>query len=157
MSSVLLSKKSADSVAVAKASRYIMVTCRSLNANESKVLSKNFKNIILFDPNLHAANTDLNSFMFDLLMINVSNKESHLFLEIISPQAKALEIPIIVVKRSVSNYKQLVDALGAYVISRIEDMDGANLINLFLKEKLPKLENRLVTFFKSCLSFLGKQ
>ena len=151
----VLSKKSSD-VVVDKPSRYILVTCRALNANESKVLSKNFKNIIMFDPNLHAANTDLNSFAFDLLMINVSDKESHLFLEIISPQAKALEIPIVVVKRSLSNYKQLVEALGAYVISRIEDMDGTNLINLFLKEKLPKLENRVVTLFKSCFSMASK-
>ena len=140
-----------------KVTRYIMVTCRPLNADESKVLSKNFKNIILFDANLHAANTDLDSFAFDLLIINVSNKESHLFLEIVSPQAKSLNIPIIVVKRSLSNYKQLVDALGAYVVSRIEDLDGTNFLNFLVKEKLPKLESKLKNLFLSCWSLVSKQ
>jgi hypothetical protein len=135
---------------VEKPTRYILVTCRSLNVNESKVLSKNFKNIILFDPNLHAANTDLNTFTFDLLMINVNGKDSHLFLEIVTPQARALNIPVIVVKKSASNYKHLVEALGAYVVSRIEDLDGDNFFNFLVKEKIPKLENRIFTFLKSC-------
>ena len=135
--------------------RYIMIVCRSLSSIESRVLSKNFKNIISFDHNLHAANTDLNALTFDLLMINISNKEAHLFLEIVSPQAKALNIPIIVVKKTLSNYKKLVSALGAYVVSKIEDLDGDQFISFLLKEKLPKLDNRFTNLFKSCFSFVS--
>jgi hypothetical protein len=139
----------------AQPTRFIMVTCRSLSASESKTLSKNFKNIVLYDNNLHSANTDLTKFTFDLLLINPCNKDNHLYMEIISSQAKQLNIPFIVVKRKLSNYKLLVESLSAYIVSKIpSDLESNGLINFLLKEKLPKLDNQCFNFIKSAVKWI---
>ena len=137
--------------------RYILVTCRPLEDAENKVLSKNFKNIVVYNSALNSGNLDLNKMSFDLLVIDVSKKENHLFLEIISPMAPGLNIPIIVLKKKMSNYVQLVEALEAYVVSKIEDLDGQNFFNFLVKNKLPKLDNQCSNLFKSCLSMVLKQ
>lgn len=135
--------------------KFIMVTCRSLTASESKTLSKKFKNIVSYDNNLHSGLTDLSSFSFDLLLINPCNKDNHVYLEMVSAQAKQLNIPFIVVKKKLSNYKLLVESLSAYIVSQIpEDLEGNGLISYLLKDKIPKLDNQCFNFFKSVASWV---
>ena len=71
--------------------------------------------------------------------------------------AAGLNIPIIVLKKKLSNYGELVEALEAYVVSRIEDLDGQNFFNFLVKNKLPKLDNKCINIFKRCLSVVLKQ
>ena len=149
--------KAVSSEAVVAPTRYILVSCRPLEDAENKVLSKNFKNIIVYNAALNSGNLDLSKMTFDLLVIDVSQKENHLFLEIVSPMAAGLNIPIIVLKKKLSNYGELVEALEAYVVSRIEDLDGQNFFNFLVKNKLPKLDNKCINIFKRCLSVVLKQ
>lgn len=162
MSNAPWMNKEGDKIEVApivavKPNKYILVTCRAIASNEAKILSKNFKAIMSYNPTLNSGNLDLNNMPFDMLIIDVSNKDSHLFLEIISPQAKALNIPIIVLKRKASNYKLLVEALEAYVISKIEDLEGENFLNFLVKNKLPKLDSTCLNLLKGCFTLLSKQ
>ena len=82
--------KAVSSEAVVAPTRYILVSCRPLEDAENKVLSKNFKNIIVYNAALNSGNLDLSKMTFDLLVIDVSQKENHLFLEIVSPMAVGL-------------------------------------------------------------------
>ena len=149
--------KAVSSETVVAPTRYILVSCRPLEDAENKVLSKNFKNIIVYNAALNSGNLDLSKMTFDLLVVDVSQKENHLFLEIVSPMAAGLNIPIIVLKKKLSNYGELVEALEAYVVSRIEDLEGQNFFNFLVKNKLPKLDNKCSNLFKRCLSVVLKQ
>ena len=149
--------KAVASESVVPPTRYILVSCRPLEDSENKVLSKNFKNIIVYNSALNSGNLDLSKMTFDLLVIDVSKKENHLFLEIVSPMAAGLNVPIIVLKKKMSNYDQLVEALEAYVVSKIEDLEGQNFFNFLVKNKLPKLDNKCSNLFKRCLSAVLKQ
>ena len=142
---------------VVQPTRYILVSCRPLEDAENKVLSKNFKNIIVYNSALNSGNLDLNKMSFDLLVIDVSNKDNHRFLEVVSPMAAGLNAPIIVLKKKMSNYVELVEALEAYVVSKIEDLEGQNFFNFLVKNKLPKLDNKCSNLFKSCLSAVLKK
>ena len=42
--------------------RYLLILMRQLTADENAVLSKNFKNIHVYDPNLNANNNDLGNY-----------------------------------------------------------------------------------------------
>jgi hypothetical protein len=148
--------KAVASESVVPPTRYILVSCRPLEDSENKVLSKNFKNIIVYNAALNSGNLDLSKMTFDLLVIDVSKKENHLFLEIVSPMAAGLNVPIIVLKKKMSNYDQLVEALEAYVVSKIEDLEGQNFFNFLVKNKLPKLDNKCSNLFKRCLSAVLK-
>ena len=70
--------------------------------------------------------------------------------------AKAQNVPIIVLKKSLSNYVELVEALEAYVISSIEDLDGANFFNFLVKTKLPKLNTTCSHLFTKLVSLVTK-
>jgi len=148
-------KGSSDGTVVNPTS-YILVSCRPLEDAENKVLSKNFKNIIVYNSALNSGNLDLSKMTFDLLVVDVSKKENHLFLEIVSPMAASLNIPVIVLKKKYSNYSELVEALEAYVVSRIEDLEGQNFFNFLVKSKLPKLDNKCFNIFKKFLSVVLK-
>ena len=148
-------KASSDGTVVNPTS-YILVSCRPLEDAENKVLSKNFKNIIVYNSALNSGNLDLSKMTFDLLVVDVSKKENHLFLEIVSPMAASLNIPVIVLKKKYSNYSELVEALEAYVVSRIEDLEGQNFFNFLVKSKLPKLDNKCFNIFKKFLSVVLK-
>jgi len=138
-----------------KPSKYILVTCRMLTASENKALSKNFKQIIVYNSALNSS-FDIASMAFDLLVIDASQKENHMFLEIVSASLPGLNIPAIVLKKRFSNYKDLASGLDAYVVSRIEDLEGPNFFSFLTKSKLPKLRSRLRILLKKLFALLLK-
>ena len=158
-STFLKQKAEASAVATltgtAVTTKYILVTCRSLTTDESAILAKNFKTIIVYHALLNAAQMDLTQMTFDLLVLDASDAANHTFLETVTPSCVALNIPILVLKKSYSNYADLVAGLNAtssttvaYPISRIQDLTGANFFLSLLKTKLPKLESRVITLLK---------
>ena len=138
-----------------KPSKYILVTCRSLEDAEKRVLNKNFQQIHVFSPTLDKG-LDISKVAFDLLVIDASVAENHTFLEMVAPSCTPLNIPIIVLRQSFSNYKKLAGDLGAYMISRIEDMEGPNFFLFLTKTKLCKLQSRWITLAKRLFRLLFK-
>jgi hypothetical protein len=129
--------------------QFILVTCRPCTVKENAELGKHFSNILAYNPQLYSAHCDLTKMSYDLLIVD-ANKDLA-YLEIIAPQAKAAGIPIIVLKRSMCNANDLVTALGGRVIKEILPFaDKSDFLNSLLKDKLPKLENRLLNFVKAC-------
>jgi len=152
-----LKRRAASAAApLEKPSKYVLVTCRSLSAGENKALSKNFKQIIVYNSALNSGNLDIASMAFDLLVIDASQKENHMFLENISALLPGLNIPAIVLKKRFSNYKDLATGLDGYVVSRIEDLEGPNFFSFLTKSKLPKLRSRLRTLLKKLFALLLK-
>lgn len=137
--------------------RYILVVCRGTTSEENKTLSKNFNNIVLYHSELNNGHFDLNSMQFDLLIIDASNKANHTFLEVVSAQAKNANIPIIVLKKSLTNYEELVEALDASVIKSVEDFSKKDFLLFLTKNKVPKLAGRLKHCLKALFSLLSKQ
>ena len=137
-----------------KPSKYILVTCRSLEDAEKRVLNKNFQQIHVFSSALDRP--DLSKLAFDLLVIDASQPANHTFLEMIAPSCTPLNIPIIVLRQSFSNYKKLAEDLGAFMISRIEDMEGPNFFLFLTKTKLRKLQSRWITLAKRLFRLLFK-
>ena len=119
----------------------ILATCRDIRSEEKQVLSKHYKNIIYYDAQLHHGKMNLQDQTFDLLIVDASLPENHTFLEVISSQASQLGVKIVVLKRSLTNSKELADALGASIISEIEDFADFSLY--VTKCKLPKLVGRV--------------
>ena len=136
--------------------KYILVTCRDLEAAEKAVLSQNFQQIIPYHAPLSSGKTDLAEMAFDLIIVAAREQSNHLFLEIVAPQAKALEIPVIVLKQSLTNSKALAKEMDAFVISSVSSLSGENFIRFLTKQKLPKLASRLATCFWRLLSVLLK-
>jgi hypothetical protein len=117
------------------------------------VFANNFKQILTYNASL-SSSFDLTKMAFDLMIIDASDDASHLFLEIVSPSCKQLNIPIIVLKLRFSNYKALANALEASVVTEIKDLGGASLLSYLTKTKLPRLENRLITWGKKAFRSL---
>ena len=138
-----------------KPSKYILVTCRNLEDAEKRVLNKNFQQIHVFNSVLDKG-LDLTKLAFDLLVIDASQAANHTYLEMIAPSCAGLNIPIIVLRQSFSNYKKLAEDLQAYMISRIEDLEGANFFLFLTKTKLRKLQNRWITLAKRLFRMLFK-
>ena len=138
-----------------KPSKYILVTCRDLTLVEKRILGKNFQQIHVFQ---HALDSqlDLTKLAFDLLVIDASSAENHTFLEMIAPSCAPLNIPIIVLGCSLSNYKKLAEDLQAYIISRIENLEGPNFFLFLTKTKLRKLQSRWITVAKRLFRLLFK-
>jgi hypothetical protein len=132
----------------------ILVISRDLTAAEKKLLNKNFPRVIPYDAGLNSSEMDLSKMAFDLLCIDSRVPENQLFLEIIHPSASALGIPITLLKRKFCNGNALAEALGAYVIKCIEDIDGPNFFLQFVKKRLPKLQSRWVTLLKKLFALL---
>jgi hypothetical protein len=136
-----------------KPSKYILVTCRDLDLAEKRILGKNFQQIHVYNSALDHA-FDLSKLAFDLMVIDASKAENHTFLEMIAPSCAGLNIPIIVLGCSLSNYKKLAEDLQAYIISRIEDLEGPNFFLFLTKTKLRKLQSRWVTVLKRLFRLL---
>jgi hypothetical protein len=137
-------------------SKFILVICRKLTTIEQKVLADKFKCILTYNAALSSTH-DLTQMVFDLLIIDISKdatNASHLFLEMIYPSCKPLNIPIIVLKLRHSNYKCLASALEASVIKEIQEFVGDSLVSYLTKTTLPKLESRLITWAKKLFSSL---
>jgi hypothetical protein len=139
-----------------KPNKYILVSCRKCDSEENKILSKHFKNIYLYNSELNCGNTDISKMSFDLLILDLNKDAHHEFLEIIHPQCKALNIPIIVLKRSFCNSKLLIEALDASSINSIKDFDGVNFFNYLSKGKIPKLKSSSMCCLKAVLKVLSK-
>ena len=161
MSKAFVTTVSDVAASTEKSKQYILVTCRSCTDDEKKVLSKNFKSIVVYNSSLNSGNVDLSKMHFDLLVIDLScskKKENHVFLEIVTPMAKSLNIPIIVLKRTLSNYVDLVEALEGFVLSKIPlDLEGQQFLNALVKKSLPKLNSSCSHLFNKLFSFLSKQ
>jgi hypothetical protein len=63
-------------------------------------------------------------------------------------------VPIIVLKKALSNSKELAASLDAYVLSKIEQLDGPNFFLSLVKAKLPKLQSRWLTLLKKVFALL---
>ncbi len=144
------------SVTLPAPKQFILVTCRDLTADETKLLNKNFPRVIVYHAGLNSSEMELSKLAFDLLVIDARVDANHLFLEIIKDQAGQLGIPFLVLKKRLSNAKALATELGAYVISKVEDLDGSNFFLGLVKAKLPKLESRLWTLLKKVFALLSK-
>ena len=136
--------------------QFILVTCRDLTVTESQTLNKNFPQVIVYHAGLNSSQMDLSKMNFDLLVIDARREENHLFLEIVSSQAKALNIPIIVLKKTLSNYKDLAVSLEAYVLSKIEQLDGPNFFLSLVKARVPKLQSRWLILLKKLFALLSR-
>jgi len=90
------------------------------------------------------------------MVIDASLSENHTFLEMIAPSCAPLNIPIIVLGTSLSNFKKLAEDLQAYVISKIEDLEGPNFFLFLTKTKLRKLQSRWITLAKRLFRLLFK-
>lgn len=139
-----------------KPSKYILVTCRALEDAEKRILNKNFQQIHVYSSTLDKGRVDLERLAFDLMVVDASRSENHTFLEMIAPASIPLNIPIVVLKQSFSNYKDLAQDLGAYMISRIEDLEGPNFFLFLTKTKLPKLQSRWIVLAKRFFRMLFK-
>lgn len=146
-----------EQASVPKPDKYILVLCRQTTKQEKNILSKNFHNIVNYDAELVQGKLDLSTISFDLLLVDANVDANRKFLEVISPQANELGIPIVVLKKSLTNSKELATALNASVISSIRDYDNNNLPFYMTKFKLPKLTSRIMFLFKQCYSFVSKQ
>ena len=135
-------------------SKFMLVTCRRTTDDENKTLSKNFKSIMVYNAQL--TGSDLQKLDFDLLIVDVSHRANHLFLEMASPAATALNIPIIVLKKSLTNYAALVEALDAYVVSSVAAMEGDDFLKFLVKDKLPKFQGRCVHFLERLWAYVTK-
>ena len=135
---------------LSRPTKFVLVTCRALTSDETSVLSKNFKQILVYNAALSSGNTDIGTLAFDLLIVE-ANAANHTFLEIIAPSTKKLQIPLIVLKLKFSNYKALATDLGATVITRVEDI--ASFGDFLSKTRVTKLEHRLLTFFKKLFQY----
>jgi hypothetical protein len=124
----------------------ILAACREIRADEKQVLSKHFKKIIYYDPQLHQGKMILKDLAFDLLIVDATNPLNHTFLEVTSAQAKEMGVRVVVLKRSMTNSKDLADALGASVISSIEECEDLSLF--MTKCKLPKVVGRIKYLIK---------
>ena len=137
--------------------RAILSTCRDLTVAEMKLLNKHFPNVIVYHAGLNSSQMDLSKMVFDLLVLDMRKAEDHLFLEVVSPSCT---IPVIVLKKSFSNYKDLVAELAkvaqVFVISEVVDLDGDNFFLGLVKSKLPKLQSRIWTFLKKVFALLSK-
>lgn len=139
-------------------SRYLLLLMRQLTAQENATLSKSFKNIQVYHPDLNANNNDLGKISFDLLVVDITKQQGHQFVEMIAPQCKNFGINIVVLKNTYCNAKAYTDSLGdVSVIKQVADLDPLNLAIYFKKTKLPKLENRILNFLKKLLKFFLKQ
>ena len=134
--------------------RYILVMCRRTTSEENLILAKRFKNILAYHSELNSDRYDLSTMEFDLMIIDISEKANHVFLEVISNQAKGLNIPIILLKKSMTNYDAVVDALEAIVIKTIEDFDKKDFLLFLTKNKIPKLNGRFIHCLKGLVSLL---
>jgi len=119
-------------------------------------LNKNFQQIHVFNSALDSGRLDLSKLAFDLLVIDASKAENHTYLEMIAPSCAGLNIPIIVLRQSLSNYKKLAEDLEAYMVSRIEDLEGPNFFLFLTKTKLRKLQSRWITLLKRAFRLLFK-
>ena len=138
--------------------RYLLILMRQLTADENATLSKNFKNIQVYDPNLNTNNNDLGKLSFDLLVVDITKEKGHQFVEMVASQCKTHNVSIVVLKNTKCNSKAYIESLGPVsVIKKILDLEASNLAIFLQKQKLPKLENRIWNFVKSCLTFLAKQ
>ena len=147
--------KKQDGVEVCvKPTKYILVTCRSTTAEENKTLSKNFSVIQVYNHEL--SSMDLEKMAFDLLIVDVSKKENHLFMEIALPTAGALNIAIVVLKQSMTNYQDLVKAMDAHVISSVVSLEGEDFGKFLVKTKLPRLTSRWLYFLKRLWTYVTK-
>ena len=138
-----------------KPSKYVLVTCRELTPAENQILSKNFKQISVFSPVLNSGNLDPSKMPCDLLIVDATKGQNHVFLEILKPMCDAQGVPIIVLKKKLSNYKQLASDLEAFVISRFEDLVGDAFFAFLTKTRLTKLRPRWLTLLKGCFSLLA--
>ena len=136
--------------------QFILVTCRDLSVAESQTLNKNFPQVIVYHAGLNSSQMDLSKMNFDLLVIDARREENHLFLEIVSSQAKALNIPIVILKKTLSNYKDLAVSLEAYVLSKIEQLDGPNFFLSLVKARVPKLQSRWLILLKKLFALLSR-
>ena len=139
-----------------KPSKYILVTCRDLALAEKRILGKNFQQIHVFQHALDHGRLDLTKLTFDLMVIDASSAENHTYLEMIAPSCAPLNIPIIVLKQPLSNYKKLAEDLQAYIVSKIEDLEGPNFFLFLTKTKLRKLQSRWITLAKRFFRLLFK-
>jgi hypothetical protein len=135
-----------------KPSKYILVTCRELEVAEKRILGKNFQQIHVYNSELDRL--DMSKLTFDLLVVDASSAANHLFLEMVSPSCASLNIPIIVLKQPLSNYKKLAEDLQAYMVSRIEFLEGPHFFQFLTKTKLRKLESRWITVLKRLFRML---
>ena len=138
-----------------KQSKYILVTCRALEHAEKRILNKNFPHVHVYSASLDKG-VDIEKLAFDLMVVDASRSENHTFLEMIAPASIPLNIPIVVLKQSFSNYKDLAQDLQAYMISRIEDLEGPNFFLFLTKTKLPKLQSRWIVLAKRFFRMLCK-
>ena len=139
-----------------KPSKYILVTCRDLAIEEKRILGKNFQQVHVFNSALDHGRLDLSQMAFDLMVIDASRPENHTYLEMIAPSCAPLNIPIIVLGISLSNYKKLAEDLQAYIVSKIEDLEGPNFFLFLTKTKLRKLQSRWITLAKRPFLLLFK-
>ena len=136
-------------------SRLILTACREIKNEEKQILSKHFANIVYYDSQLHQGKLDLNELAFDLLIVDANNPSNHTFLEVISAQAAKLSIKIVVLKKSMTNSKELAEALNASVISGIEDYEASNFQLYLTKCKLPKLVGRIKHLVKKIFALFS--
>jgi hypothetical protein len=139
-------------------SKYILVQCRPRTTDENKVLTKNFTKIIEYNPELTNCK-NLSQLDFDLLIIDITIPANHLFLEVVASQAKQMGYAIVMLKKTLSNYDQLVKELECFVISEIENLEGGHFFQSLLRKKLPKLNSTFCHLFSkvsSCLSSATK-
>lgn len=157
MDSVTWQNRKRDKGASVEApTKFLLVTCRSLSSSEQKILSKNFKNIHLYNAALSSDNMDLTALTFDLLIVDASKRENYLFLEVVGGQCAALNIPIIVLKRRFTNSKDLALQLDAYVIDELADLTGPNFFRSLTKDKLVRLQSRIWTLLKKLFMLFVK-
>lgn len=142
----------APAQAAPPAKRFILVTCRPTTKDENTVLNAVFSQIVVYHPELHSGRFDLSSMAFDLLVVDISNDSSRNFLATVHKQANAQSLPIIVLKKSMPNYKDMVKALGALVISAIEEFENDNLLLALTKTKIPKVAGRVKHLLLRCFS-----
>ena len=138
-------------------SKYVLAICRALEPEENKILGNNFKNIVVYNSELHSNTFDLSKMSFDLLIIDVSSKDNHQFLEVIAPMCPSQRVAVVFLKKKFSNYDELVEALDAFEISKVADLTGPNFMNFLVKKKLPKLNNRCFHLFKKVAKLVIKQ
>jgi hypothetical protein len=139
-------------------SKYIIVQCRPRTTDENKILTKNFTKIIEYNAELTNCK-NLSQLDFDLLIIDITIPANHLFLEVITPQAKKLGYAIVMLKKTMSNYEDIIKQLECFVISEFEDLEGGHFLQSLLRTKLPKLKStasHLFSKLSSCLSSASK-
>jgi hypothetical protein len=61
-----------------------------------------------------------------------------------------------VLKKTLSNYKDLAVSLEAYVLSKIEQLDGPNFFLSLVKARVPKLQSRWLILLKKLFALLSR-